>query len=149
MSYAAEFASVVKNRNKHDKYTDTKPALGFLAPWIVGAVCLSLIPMLISIGLSFTRYNLITSPKFIGLGNFQDLLADSRYFQSLKVTFTYVIVSVPLQLIAALALAVLLNHGMKGLAFYRSAFYLPSMLGGSVAIAVLWKQVFGLCRSAA
>ncbi|WP_226805798.1 ABC transporter permease subunit [Bifidobacterium eulemuris] len=86
---------------------------------------------------------MLTSPKFVGLQNYATLFQDTRYIQSLKVTFSYVIISVPLQLIVALALAVVLDRGMRGLTFYRSAFYLPSMLGGSVAIAVLWKMVFG------
>ncbi|KAB8287564.1 carbohydrate ABC transporter permease [Bifidobacterium avesanii] len=143
MSYAAEFASLVKNRGKHDSYTDNKPAYAFLAPWIVGAVCLSLLPMIVSVYLSFTKYNMLTSPKWVGVQNFTNLMKDTRYIHSLQVTFTYVIVSVPLQLLAALALAVVLDRGMRGLTFYRSAFYLPSMMGGSVAIAVLWKMVFG------
>lgn len=143
MSYAAEFASLVKNRGKHDSYTDNKPAYAFLAPWIVGAVCLSLLPMVVSVYLSFTKYNMLTSPRFVGVQNFSNLMRDTRYLHSLQVTFTYVIVSVPLQLLAALALAVVLDRGMRGLTFYRSAFYLPSMMGGSVAIAVLWKMVFG------
>lgn len=143
MSYAAEFATLVKNRGKKDRPTDTKPAIGFLAPWIVGAVCLTFIPMIVSLYLSLTKYNMLTSPKFVGLQNYQTLFQDPRYIKSLGVTFSYVIISVPLQLIAALALAVVLDRGMKGLTFYRSAFYLPSMLGGSVAIAVLWKMVFG------
>ena len=143
MSYAAEFASLVKNRGKHDTYTDTKPAMGFLAPWIVGAVALSLIPMIASLYLSLTNYSMLKAPKFVGLANFIRMFSDIRFKRSLVVTFSYVIVSVPLQLIAALALAVLLNRGMRGLAFYRSAFYIPSMMGGSVAVAVLWKTIFG------
>jgi multiple sugar transport system permease protein len=71
------------------------------------------------------------------------MLTDERLHHALRVTFTYVLVSVPLQLAAALALAMLLDRGLRGLAFYRSAFYLPSLLGSSVAIAVLWRQIFG------
>lgn len=144
MSYAAEFASLVKDREKEKrKHPDNKAACAFMAPWVIGAVLLSLIPMVASVVLSFTKYNMLTSPKFVGLQNFATLFKDIRFQHSLRVTFTYVIVSVPLQLLAALALAVILDRGMKGLTFYRSAFYLPSMLGGSVAIAVLWKMVFG------
>lgn len=144
MSAASEFAVLIKNRGKvKDKPTDTKPALGFLAPWLVGAIGLTLLPMLASLYLSFTKYNMLTSPKFVGVQNYVNMFNDPRYVQSLKVTFTYVIISVPLQLVAALALAVLLDRGMRGLTFYRSAFYIPSMLGSSVAIAVLWKIVFG------
>ncbi|OZG67500.1 carbohydrate ABC transporter permease [Bifidobacterium eulemuris] len=144
MSAASEFAVLLKNRGKSkDKATDTRAALGFLAPWLIGAICLTLVPMIVSLYLSLTKYNMLTSPKFVGLQNYATLFQDTRYIQSLKVTFSYVIISVPLQLIVALALAVVLDRGMRGLTFYRSAFYLPSMLGGSVAIAVLWKMVFG------
>jgi multiple sugar transport system permease protein len=71
------------------------------------------------------------------------MLGDDRLWNSLRVTFVYVGVGVPLQLALALAIAVLLDRGMRGLALYRSIFYLPSLLGGSVAIAILWAQVFG------
>src|SRR5829696_6923645 len=81
-------------------------------------------------------------PWLIGLENYGRMLTDERLHNSLKVTFIYVFVSTPLQLAVALAIALLLNEGMKGLAFYRSVFYLPSMLGASVAIAVLWRQMF-------
>ncbi len=71
------------------------------------------------------------------------MLSDERLHNSLRVTFTYVFVSVPLQLAVALLLAVVLDRGVRGMAFYRSVFYLPSLLGSSVAIAILWRQVFG------
>nr|WP_246211505.1 sugar ABC transporter permease [Phytoactinopolyspora alkaliphila] len=71
------------------------------------------------------------------------MLGDARLHNSLRVTFTYVLVSVPLQLALALALALMLDRGVRGLALYRSVFYLPSLLGSSVAIAVLWRQIFG------
>ena len=144
MSAISELQSLAKNRHKpKSKPTDTKVAMVFLAPWLIGAIVLSLIPMLYSLAISFTKYNMIKPAKFVGLMNYRHMLADPRFISSLKVTLAYVVVSVPLQLIAALALAVVLDRGMRGLAFYRSAFYLPSMLGGSVAIAVLWKMVFG------
>ena len=94
--------------------------------------------------LSFTHYSLIQAPKWIGIGNYVRMLSDDRLHHSLKVTFIYVFVGVPLQLIFALGIAMLLDKGMHGLAFYRSVFYLPSMLGGSVAIALLWRQMFGV-----
>ncbi len=96
-----------------------------------------------SLVLSFTDYNLIQPPEFNGVENVERMFGDERLHRSLGVTFTYVFVSVPLQLIAALGLAILLDRGLRGLPFYRSAFYLPSLLGSSVAIAVLWKQIFG------
>jgi multiple sugar transport system permease protein len=121
---------------------DNKAGYLFLLPWLIGLVLIIGGPMIASLYLSFTNYSLIQAPEFIGLDNYVRMLDDSRLHKSLAVTFTYVIVGVPAQLIVALAIAMLLNEGMKGLAFYRSIFYLPSMLGASVAIAVLWRQMF-------
>jgi multiple sugar transport system permease protein len=115
----------------------------FLAPWLLGLFLITIGPMLASLYLSFTDYNLIQAPKWIGLDNFSRMLSDERLHNSLRVTFTYVFVSVPLQLAIALLLAVVLDRGVRGMAFYRSVFYLPSLLGSSVAIAILWRQVFG------
>lgn len=116
----------------------------FLAPWLIGLVFITIGPMIASAYLSFTNYDILSSPKWIGLDNYiQMFTADPRFLQALKVTFTYVWVSVPLLLVFALLLAVALNEGIKGLAFYRAVFYLPSLLGANVAIAILWRQVFG------
>ena len=122
---------------------DNKAAFWFLAPWFAGLLLVTVGPVLASFGLGFTRYNLIQPPKLIGFDNFARILSDTRLHNALRVTFTYVLVSVPLQLACALGVALLLNRGLRGLAFYRSAFYLPSLLGSSVAIAVLWTRVFG------
>lgn len=122
---------------------DNKAGYLFLLPWLVGLFAFTLGPMLASLYLSLTDYNLIQAPNFIGLGNYAEMLADTRLHQSLGVTFTYVAVGVPLQLALALGIALLLDKGMRGLPIYRSVFYLPSMLGGSVAIALLWRQIFG------
>jgi len=122
---------------------DNKAAYIFLAPWIVGLVVFTVGPMLASLYLSFTDYNLLKAPVWSGFDNIERMLGDARLWNSLGVTFTYVIVSVPLQLAFALVVALILDRGMRGLGFYRSIFYLPSLLGGSVAIAILWRQVFG------
>lgn len=115
----------------------------FLLPWLVGLVGLTLLPMLASLYISFTKYNLIQPPSFNGLTNYIRMFSDPRLANALRVTFTYVLVSVPLQLVFALLVALALDRGMRGLALYRSIFYLPSLLGSSVAIAILWRQVFG------
>lgn len=122
---------------------DNKAALVFLAPWFLGLGLITVGPILASLYLSFTDYNLLQPAHWIGLDNYQRMANDPRLLNSLRVTFTYVFVSVPLQLAAALGLALVLNRGLRGLALYRSAYYLPSLLGGSVAIAILWRQVFG------
>ncbi len=101
-------------------------------------------PTLVSLYLSFTNFNLLNPPKWIGAMNYVRLFTmDSRYLTSLRVTFTYVAFAVPLNLAFALALAMLLNSKIKGLGLYRAIYYVPSLLGGSVAIAILWRQVFG------
>ncbi len=122
---------------------DGKAAAVFLAPWFAGLALITAFPLFASLYLSFTDYSLLSAPGWIGIENYTRMFDDPRFFQALRVTFTYVFVSVPLQLVAALALAMVLDRGMRGLALYRSAFYLPSLLGGSVAIAILWRQVFG------
>lgn len=122
---------------------DNLAAYLFLTPWLIGLFVITVGPMIASLYLAFTDYNLIQAPEWIGLENFTRMLSDERLHNSLRVTFTYVLVSVPLQLALALLLAVVLDRGVRGMAFYRSIFYLPSLLGSSVAIAILWKQVFG------
>ncbi len=122
---------------------DNKAAYIFLLPWLVGLAFITVGPMLASLYLSFTDYNLLQSPNWIGLDNFARMLKDTRLHNSLGVTFTYVLVGVPIQLGVALLIALVLDKGIRGLPFYRSVFYLPSLLGGSVAIAILWKQIFG------
>jgi pectin-derived oligosaccharide transport system permease protein len=131
-----------KRRQAKEAGRDNKAGYLFLLPWLIGLVVITIGPMLASLYLSFTNYSLIQAPKFIGLANYTRMLGDERLHNSLRVTFTYVFVSTPLQLAVALGIAILLNEGMRGLPFYRSVFYLPSMLGGSVAIAVLWRQMF-------
>lgn len=115
----------------------------FLAPWLAGFFALTLGPMLASLYLSFTDFELFTPPEWRGIDNYVRMFTDDRrYLRALRVTFTYVIVSVPLKLIFALAIAMLLNRGLRGLGLYRSIYYLPSLLGGSVAVAIMWRQVF-------
>lgn len=115
----------------------------FLAPWIIGMLFVTAGPLIASAVLSFTDYDMMTAPEFIGFDNFVRMAGDERFWASVRVTLVYVVVSVPLQLAFALFLAVILDKGLRGLPIYRGAFYLPSLLGGSVAVAVLWRQLFG------
>jgi len=115
----------------------------FMLPWFVGLLTLTLGPMLASLYLSFTRYDLLSAPQWIGLQNFIAMFGDIRFLDALRVTAIYVFLSVPLKLAFALLLAMLLNRGLRGLGIYRAIYYVPSLLGGSVAIAILWQQVFG------
>jgi pectin-derived oligosaccharide transport system permease protein len=116
----------------------------FLTPWLIGLVTITAGPMLASLYLSFTDYNLLGAADWVGLDNYARMLTDDpKFFSALTVTLHYVLLSVPLQLAFALGIAVLLDRGLAGLAFYRSIYYLPSLLGSSVAIALLWRQIFG------
>jgi len=143
VSAIAELQSLSKTKGRKVSAKDNKAAHIFLIPWTIGLFLVTLGPMAMSLYLAFTDYNLLQSPEFTGLDNIQRMLEDQRLHNSLRVTFTYVLIGVPLQLAVALGVAILLDRGMRGLSFYRSVFYLPSMLGSSVAIAVLWKQIFG------
>jgi multiple sugar transport system permease protein len=118
-----------KELQKKEAGRDNKAGYLFLLPWLIGLVVIVLGPMIASLYLSFTSYNLIQAPEWIGFENYARMLEDPRLHNSLRVTFIYVFVSTPLQLALALGIAMLLNEGMRGLAFYRSVFYLPSMLG--------------------
>jgi len=119
------------------------PGYVFLAPWLIGFLCLTLGPALVSLYLSFTDFDLLQAPNFVGMQNYVRMAtADPKFIAAMRVTFLYVILSVPLKLAFALAVAMMLNRGLTGLPIYRAVFYLPSLLGASVAIAVLWRQLF-------
>ncbi|WP_239677967.1 carbohydrate ABC transporter permease [Natronosporangium hydrolyticum] len=122
---------------------DGRAALLFLGPWFVGLVAITAGPIFASLVLSFTDYSLLSSPSWIGLENYERMLNDPRLHSAMWVTLRYVVVSVPLQLALALALALVLDRGVRLLPLYRSIYYLPSLLGASVAIAILWRLVFG------
>lgn len=119
------------------------PGYVFLTPWLIGFFVLAIGPIITSFYLSFTKYDIASPPQFIGLDNFEYMFAwDTRFWQSLKVTFAYVFLSVPGTLIFALAVAMLLDKGVRAIGIYRALFYLPSILGGSIAVAILWRQLF-------
>jgi multiple sugar transport system permease protein len=119
-------------------------ALLFLAPWLIGLIVITLGPMVASLYLSFTDFNLIKiGTEWVGWENYTRMLREPRLLTAAKVTAIYVVVSVPLQLAFALLLALLLNRGLRGLPIYRAVYYLPSLLGGSVAVGLLWRQIFG------
>lgn len=114
----------------------------FLLPWLVGFFGLTLIPMIASLYFSFTQYDMLTPAIPVGLKNYESLFADGRFINSLKVTFKYVIVSVPLQLAFALLVALMLKKNRRGVKVYRAMYYLPSLFGGSVVVSILWRQLF-------
>jgi len=119
------------------------PGYLFLLPWFVGFLALTIGPALTSLYLSFTNFDLLTEPNWVGAANYVRMVTDDpKFVKSMQVTFMFVVFSVPLKLAFALGVALILNRGMRGLPIYRAIFYLPSLLGASVAIAVLWRQLF-------
>ncbi len=114
-----------------------------MTPWLLGFVFIIGGPVLVSLYLSFTDYAVIGKTEWVGAENYIRMFTtDPRFWTSLRVTLTYLLVSVPLVQVFALFLATVLNRGIRGLPFYRAAFYVPSLIGGSVAIAILWRFVF-------
>ncbi|MFS8199632.1 carbohydrate ABC transporter permease [Streptomyces sp. CWNU-52B] len=119
------------------------PAFVFLTPWMLGAIVLTLVPMAVSLYLSFTDYNLFDPPQWVGLRNYKEMLTeDPRFWRSVGTTLLYVVLAVPLKLLLALGAAMLLKNLGRGRAFYRSAFYAPSLLGASMTIALVWRALF-------
>jgi multiple sugar transport system permease protein len=115
----------------------------FLSPWVLGATVLTLLPMAVSLYLSFTDYNLFDPPRWVGLRNYTQMFTeDPRYWRSVRTTLLYVALAVPLQLALALLVALALKSVKRGKGFYRSAFYAPSLLGASMSIALVWRAVF-------
>ncbi|MCY1666482.1 carbohydrate ABC transporter permease [Rhizobium sp. SL86] len=117
--------------------------LVYLSPYIIGLMVFTALPFAASFYLSFTDYNLMSAPVFTGLDNYWKLFTGDRTFRkSLWVTLVYVFTTVPLKLAFALFIAVILNYKLKFINFFRTAFYVPSILGGSIAIAVMWRYLF-------
>nr|WP_313886470.1 sugar ABC transporter permease [Bacillus sp. SD088] len=116
----------------------------FIAPWLLGFLGFVIGPMIASLYLSFTDYDILSSPNWIGFDNYVRMFTeDPRFITSLKVTFLFVFISVPLKLAFALFIAMLFNGNHRGVGFYRTMYYVPSIIGGSVAVAVMWRQLFG------
>lgn len=123
----------------------------FASPWLLGFLLFTVGPMIASAFFAFTEYDVLTQPKWVGWANFDKALTnDPKVGQALKVTSIYAVVSVPLQILLGLCVALLLNTRIRGLQFYRTVYYLPSVLSG-VAVALLWRWIyapnFGLINS--
>lgn len=140
---AAEIATRRPSRKRRGGRRDNLAGYLFLTPWLLGFVFIVGGPMVVSLFLSFTDYSILGSPNWIGTKNYEVMFTqDPRFWHALTVTLTYLIVSVPLVQVFALFLATLVNRGVRGLAVYRAVFYVPSLIGGSVAIAILWRFIF-------
>jgi multiple sugar transport system permease protein len=123
-------------------WRDSAAGYLFLAPWLIGFFGLTLGPALVSLYLSFTDYDLLSNPRWVGAANYVRIAtSDPKFSAAMHVTFIYVALAVPLKLSFALLVAMILNRGLRGLPLYRAIFYLPSLIGASVAISVLWRQL--------
>lgn len=113
----------------------------FIAPWVIGFVIFTLGPIIASLFLGFTFYDIVSSMRWVGFDNYEYMLTDFMFWQALKVTFQYAAGSVILRIIAAFSIAIILNRNIFGLSVYRTIFYLPSVISG-VAVSLLWMWIF-------
>lgn len=132
-----------RGRGRKAARGETLAGYGFLIPWLIGFLGLTLGPMLYSLYLAFTKYNLFKDPEWVGVDNFVRMFTnDPQFMQSVQITLTYVLVGTPIKLAAALGIAMLLNYRDKGSSFFRSSFYAPSLIGASVSVAIVWRAMF-------
>jgi oligogalacturonide transport system permease protein len=124
-------------------YENKRLGFLFVLPFVLGILLFKLFPFAMSFALSFTEYDAMDAPVYVGLRNYEELaLEDPLFRKSLGVTLAFTLLAVPLRVAFALFVAHVLNFRMRGIGFFRSAFYLPSILGGSIAVAVLWRFLF-------
>jgi multiple sugar transport system permease protein len=138
-----EVARPADGRRRKRRRDDSRIAYLFLLPWFIGLFALTAGPILASLYLSFTDFDLLTAPKWIGFDNYLAFVDDPHFASALKVTSVYVFLSVPAAVVFALLVAVALVGNRRGSGLYRASYYLPSLLGGSVAISIMWREIFG------
>ena len=115
----------------------------FILPIIIGLIVFTAIPFFTSLSLAFTEYDMLTAPKWVGVDNFVKMFTkDKLFWKSFWVTFKFAIIQVPIKLLVSLGVALVLSRNSKAIPVYRATFYIPSLMGGSVAVALMWKQLF-------
>ncbi|MEG2405043.1 MAG: sugar ABC transporter permease [Oscillospiraceae bacterium] len=129
-------------KRKLDLGSENIAGILFTLPFIIGFLAFMIVPMMISLYYAFCDFNILSAPVFSGLKNFTTMMNDPLFWKSLSVTIFYAVVSVPLKLAFALLVAMLLLKTSKASALYRAMYYLPSIIGGSVAVSILWKRLF-------
>ncbi|WP_113671953.1 carbohydrate ABC transporter permease [Vallitalea guaymasensis] len=133
---------MMKQKHKKRRMKDYVGLL-YISPFIIGFLIFQLYPFISSIIYSFTDFTMIKKPDFVGFSNYINMFTKDRdFWNSVKVTFKYVLMAVPMKLIFALFIAMVLNMKLKSINFFRTIYYLPSILGGSVAVAVMWRFLF-------
>ncbi|MFN2237305.1 MAG: carbohydrate ABC transporter permease [Anaerolineales bacterium] len=124
------------------KNEDTITGWLMVSPWIIGFLVFFLGPMIASLVLSFMEWDLISPPEFVGINNYLEMfVVDPLAMHSLKITMIFAFFSIPINIVIGLAIAMLLNTKIKGLAIFRTIYYLPAVLAG-VAVALLWRWIF-------
>lgn len=126
-------------------YENRKLGLAYLSPYIIGLFVFTAFPFISSFLMSFTEYDLMSPPTYVGVENYRYMLfEDDLFWKSMGVTMAYVFITIPIKLGFALFIAFILNFKLKGIGFFRTAYYIPSILGSSIAIAVLWRALFAI-----
>ena len=144
MENVKKSTNIIGKQEKVKKKFKFNSAYLYILPWFIGFLVFKLNPFFNALLLSFQQNNLIREPKWVKLQNYQQLLFEDELFKtSLIVTFKYVFLTVPLVLVFALFIAYILNFKINGVNFFRTAYYIPSILGGSVAVSIVWKFIFG------
>ncbi|MFC6332744.1 carbohydrate ABC transporter permease [Paenibacillus septentrionalis] len=137
----------MNNTNSRIRRYQLRPSIEgylFISPFVIGFLLLTLWPMIQSIYFSFTDYSLLEPARPVGIANYSKIFTDdSSFINSLRATLLFVLISVPLKLIVALLLAMVLNMKLRGMYIYRTVIYFPSLIGASVAVAILWSNIFG------
>lgn len=137
--------SIRQNRSSFNAWVNKESTAGFIfsLPFILGFLMFMAIPMGLSLYYSFCKYDIQTAPQWIGLDNYIRIFTkDTVFTKALGVTCYFALVGTPLKVIFALIVALILNHKSKAIGLYRAVYYLPSIIGGSVAVAILWRRVF-------
>ncbi len=132
----------MRKKRSFKKFLKDNVGFAFIIPWLIGFLVFKLYPFASSLYYSFTDYQLFDGISKFTLDNYVEIFTTPKILKALKVTFQYSFMTVPLKLVVALFIAYILNFKIKGVKFFRTAYYIPSILGGSVAIAVLWKAIF-------
>lgn len=133
-----------KNKKSDFKKLDNIYGYLFISPWLIGFFLVTLIPFVYSLYLAFTDYRIIAAPEWIGLDNFKKMFtADKDFWLSFKITLKFALIQIPTKLAVSLLVAVILSRVTKVTNGYRVAFYIPSLMGGTVAVAMTWKQLWG------
>lgn len=138
-------AQVRRERQTFKQWVNKESVAGYVfsLPFIIGFLMFMMIPMALSFYYSFCKYDIISAPKWVGLDNYIKIFtSDKTFAQALGVTCYFAFVGTPLKVIFALIVALILNHKSRAIGLYRAVYYLPSIIGGSVAVAILWRRMF-------